>query len=160
MRRLAIEANTFGGIGGPRSMEFWHWLVVSAVFAVIEVAAPAMVCIWFAAAALVTAAVAWIAPGFSWEHQTLIFAAFAIASVAIGRVAFARVRLPPGAVPLNRRAQTYIGRTFTLDRPIVDGRGQLKVDDTVWLVEGPDLPAGTHIRVTGAENTLLRVARL
>ncbi len=30
-------------------------------------------------------------------------------------------------------------------------------DDTVWLVAGPDLPAGTRVRVTGAENTLLRV---
>jgi inner membrane protein len=141
-------------------MEFWHWLVVAAVFAVIEVAVPAMVCIWLAAAAFVTAAVAWIAPGLSWEHQALIFAAFAIASVAIGRIAFARVRLQPRAAMLNRRAQIYLGRTFTLDKPIVDGRGQLKVDDTVWLVEGPDLPAGTRIRVTGAENTLLRVARL
>jgi inner membrane protein len=141
-------------------MEYWHWLVVAAAFAVIEVAAPAMVCIWLAAAALGTAAVAWIVPGLSWEHQALIFAAFAIASVAIGRMAFARVRLPPSPAHLNRRTQTYIGRTFTLDRPIVDGRGRLKVDDTVWLVEGPDLPAGTHLRVTGAENTLLRVARL
>jgi inner membrane protein len=141
-------------------MEFWHWLVIAAVFAVIEVAAPAMVCIWLAAAASGTAAVAWIVPGLSWEHQALIFAAFAIASVAIGRIAFTRIRLPPNAAHLNRRAQTYIGRTFTLDRPIVDGRGQLKVGDTVWLVEGPDLPAGTRIRVTGTENTLLRVARL
>jgi inner membrane protein len=141
-------------------MEFWHWLVIAAAFAVVEVAAPAMVCIWLAAAALGAAAVAWVIPGLSWEHQALIFSAFAIASVAIGRIAFARIRLPPNAAHLNRRAQTYIGRTFTLDRPIVDGRGQLKVDDTVWLVEGPDLPAGMRIRVTGADNTLLRVARL
>jgi len=42
---------------------FWHWLVVAAVFAVIEVAVPAMVCIWFAVAALGTAATAWLAPG-------------------------------------------------------------------------------------------------
>ena len=26
-----------------------------------------------------------------------------------------------------------------------------------WLVAGPDLPAGTRVRVTGAENTLLRI---
>jgi len=39
-------------------MAFWHWLVVAAVFGVIEVAVPAMVCIWFAAAALGTAAIA------------------------------------------------------------------------------------------------------
>jgi inner membrane protein len=141
-------------------MEFWHWLVIAAAFAVIEVAAPAMVCIWLAAAALGTGALASIVPGLSWQHQALIFAACAIASVAIGRIAFTRVRLPPSAARLNRRAQTYIGRTFTLDRPIVDGRGRLQVDDTVWLVEGPDLPAGTRIRITGAENTLLRVGRL
>jgi len=35
-------------------MEFWHWLVLAAAFAVIEIAAPAMVCIWLAAAALGT----------------------------------------------------------------------------------------------------------
>ncbi len=141
-------------------MEFWHWLVVAALFSVIEVAAPAMVCIWLAAAALGTAAITAIAPGIGWEHQALIFAALAVASVAIGRVAFARIRSSSPSAHLNRRAETYIGRTFTLDRPIVDGRGRLKVDDTVWLVEGPDLPAGTRIRVTGADNTLLRVVQL
>ena len=53
-----------------------------------------------------------------------------------------------------------MGRTFTLERPIVDGRGRLKVDDTMWLVEGPDLPAGTRVQVTGVDNTLLRVTQL
>ncbi len=141
-------------------MEFWHWLVVAAVFAVIEVAVPAMVCIWLAAAALGTAAIAWLAPGLTWEHQALIFAALAVASIAIGRMAFARIRARSSKAPLNRRAESYVGRTFTLDRPIVDGRGRVKVDDTVWLVEGPDLPAGTRVKVTGANNTLLRVMQL
>ena len=78
---------------------FWHWLVVAAVFAVIEVAVPAMVCIWFAVAALGTAAIAWLAPDLAWEHQALIFAALAIASVAIGRIAFARIRARPSGGP-------------------------------------------------------------
>jgi hypothetical protein len=141
-------------------MVFWHWLVVAAVFGVIEVAVPAMVCIWFAAAALGTAAIAWLAPGLPWEHQALIFAALAVASVAIGRMAFARIRARSSEARLNRRAEIYVGRTFTLDRPIVDGRGRLKVDDTVWLVAGPDLPVGTRVQVTGVDNTLLRVAQL
>ena len=64
---------------------FWHWLVVAAIFAVIEVAVPVMVCIWFAAAAFGTAGIAWLAPDIAWEHQALIFAALAIAGVAIGR---------------------------------------------------------------------------
>src|SRR5437899_12066822 len=141
-------------------MEFWHWLIVAGVFAVTEVAVPAMVCIWFAAAALGAAAIAWLAPDLAWEHQALVFAALAIAGVAIGRMAFVRMRRRSGEPRLNRRAETYIGRTFTLERPIVEGRGRVKVDDTMWLVEGPDLPAGTRVQVTGADNTLLRVTQL
>ena len=141
-------------------MEFWYWLVLAAAFAVIEVAAPAMVCIWLATAALGTAVIAWLAPGVPWEHQALIFAALAIASVSVGRLAFARVRDRSSKLRLNRRAETYIGRTFTLERPIVDGRGRLKVDDTVWQVEGPDLPVGARVQVTGVESTLLRVTQL
>jgi inner membrane protein len=141
-------------------MVFWHWLVVAAGFAVVEVALPAMVCIWLAAAALGTAAIAWFVPGLGWEYQALAFAALAVASVAVGRHAFTHPRQQSSEARLNRRAETYIGRTFTLERPIVDGRGRLKVDDTMWLVEGPDLPAGTRVQVTGVDNTLLRVAQL
>jgi len=138
-------------------MAFWYWLVLAAAFAVIEIAVPAMVCIWLAAAALGTAAIAWLVPVAAWEYQALIFAALAVAAVAIGRVVFARTRVRSSELHLNRRAEIYVGRTFTLERPIVDGRGRVSVDDTVWLVEGPDLPAGARVQVTGVANTLLRV---
>ena len=138
-------------------MAFWHWLVLAAAFAVIEIAVPAMVCIWLAAAALGTAFIAWLTPDAAWEYQALIFAALAVASVVIGRLVFAGIRDQSNKVHLNRRAEIYLGRTFTLERPIVDGRGRLRVDDTVWLVEGPDLPAGARVQVTGVDNTLLRV---
>ena len=119
-----------------------------------------MVCIWFAAAALGAAAIAWLWPGLAWEHQALIFAALAVASVAFGRLAFTPARSPRKETRLNRRAESYIGRTFTLDAPIVDGRGRLKIDDTVWLAAGPDFPAGTQVRVVGADNTVLLVEPL
>jgi inner membrane protein len=133
-------------------MESWHWLVVAAAFAVIEVAAPAMVCIWLAAAALGTAAVAWIIPSLCREQQALIFAAFAIASVAIGRIAFSRVRLPPSAACLNRRAQTCIwgGHSLSTGRSSTDG-GSSKSTIRSGSSKDPHLPAGTRIRVTGAE---------
>ncbi|MBV9685969.1 MAG: NfeD family protein [Alphaproteobacteria bacterium] len=138
-------------------MPYWYWAVLGAVFAVIEVAVPAMVCIWLAAAALGVAAISWRYPGLAWEHQALIFAALAVASVALGRTAVGRTKTSESERRLNRRAETYVGRMFTLDGAIVDGRGRLRVDDTIWLVAGPDLPAGTRVRVTGTENTLLRV---
>src|SRR5437868_1835868 len=124
-----------------------------AVLGVIEVAVPAMVCIWLAAAALGVAAIAWRYPGLAWEHQALIFAVLAIASVVLGRTAFAHTRANASDQHLNRRAESYIGRMFTLDGAIVDGRGRPRVDDTTWRVAGPDLPAGTRGPVTGGDNT-------
>ena len=138
-------------------MAFWHWLILAAAFAVIEIAVPAMVCIWLAAAALGTAFIAWLTPVAAWEYQALIFAALAVASVVIGRLVFAGIRDQSNKVHFNRRAEIYLGRIFTLERPLVDGRGRLRVDDTVWLVEGPDLPAGARVQVIGVDNTLLRV---
>jgi membrane protein implicated in regulation of membrane protease activity len=35
--------------------------------------------------------------------------------------------------------------------------GQIRVDDTVWRVTGPDCPAGTRVVVAGAEGATLRV---
>jgi membrane protein implicated in regulation of membrane protease activity len=138
-------------------MSFWYWAVLGAVLGVIEIAVPAMVCIWLAAAALGVTVIAWRYPGLAWEHQSLIFAALAVASVVLGRTAFGHPGASDRGKHLNRRAESYIGRTFTLDGAIIDGRGRLRVDDTVWLVAGPDLPAGTRVRVTGSDNTLLRV---
>jgi inner membrane protein len=141
-------------------MPFWYWLILAAVLGVLEVAVPAMVCIWLAAAAVGAAAVAWLAPSLSWEHQALTFAVLAVAGVVLGRLAFVPARRPRTEGRLNRRAESYVGRTFTLDGAIVDGRGRLRIDDTVWPVAGPNLPAGTHVRVTGAETTLLVVEPL
>jgi membrane protein implicated in regulation of membrane protease activity len=44
-------------------MPFWYWAAIGAVLGVIEVAIPAMVCIWLATAALGVAALAWRYPG-------------------------------------------------------------------------------------------------
>jgi len=58
---------------------------------------------------------------------------------------------------LNRRSEQMIGRTATLTEPIRDGRGRVQLGDTLWRVSGPDLPAGTRVRVTGAADTDLEL---
>jgi hypothetical protein len=92
-------------------MAFWHWLVLAVAFAVIEIAVPAMVCIWLAAAALGAAAIAWLAPVAVWEYQALIFAALAVAGVAIGRVAFARTRVRAGSVSIGAQRSMSAGHS-------------------------------------------------
>ena len=58
---------------------------------------------------------------------------------------------------LNRRDGGYVGRVFTLDKPIVDGVGTVRIDDTVWRVTGPDMPAGKRVRVEHADGAMLHV---
>ena len=58
---------------------------------------------------------------------------------------------------LNRRGQQYIGRVFSLSAPIINGVGKVTVDDSTWKVKGPDLPAGTHIKVSGVDGVVFKV---
>jgi membrane protein implicated in regulation of membrane protease activity len=46
-----------------------------------------------------------------------------------------------------------------VEQAIQNGRGKVRVGDTQWLAEGPDLPAGTRVKVTAAKGSLLVVER-
>ncbi len=60
---------------------------------------------------------------------------------------------------LNERAIQHIGQTFALVDAIHNGRGSVHIGDTIWRVEGPDLPKGTQVKVIGANGTVLKVGR-
>jgi membrane protein implicated in regulation of membrane protease activity len=60
---------------------------------------------------------------------------------------------------LNVRGAQYIGRTVTVEEPIRSGRGKVRVGDTVWQAEGADSAAGSRVRVTSVNGTVLVVER-
>jgi membrane protein implicated in regulation of membrane protease activity len=60
---------------------------------------------------------------------------------------------------LNRRPAQLVGRVVAIEEPIVHGRGKVRIGDTLWEVEGPDVPAGTEMRVTASKGAVLRVER-
>jgi hypothetical protein len=68
-----------------------------------------------------------------------------------------KVERPTDSPLLNRRAESYVGRIFTLDNPIVDGVGRVRIDDTIWRVTGPDSAAGSRVRIVRAEGANLFV---
>jgi NfeD-like C-terminal, partner-binding len=59
---------------------------------------------------------------------------------------------------LNKRTDALVGRVFTLEKPIIDGSGTVKIDDTVWRVAGPDAPAGSRVKIVQADGASLTVA--
>ena len=58
---------------------------------------------------------------------------------------------------LLRSLGLWFGRVLPLEQGIVDGRGRIKIGDAFWVVEGPDLATGTHVRITGTDGVNLHV---
>jgi len=58
------------------------------------------------------------------------------------------------------RGEQYVNRTFTLEEPVVNGQGKIKVDDSTWKIEGADCESGTKVRVTGVDGVVLKVEHI
>jgi membrane protein implicated in regulation of membrane protease activity len=132
----------------------WNWFIAAAVLLLLEVLAPGSFMLWLGISAavvgLISFAVMW-----TWQAQLIAFALLVLASIPAWRY-FARKR-PVDRPFLNRRTEGYVGRVFTLEKPIVDGMGTIRIDDTVWRVSGPDCPAGSRVKIASADGANLLV---
>jgi membrane protein implicated in regulation of membrane protease activity len=136
----------------------WNWLIFGFILMALELAAPGVFLFWLGLAALLVGLVSFALHP-SWQTQLLMFAVFAACAVPVWRrLALGARKTNEGSAFLNRRAEALVGRVFTLERPIVDGAGTVRVDDTVWRVAGPDTPAGSRVRVVHADGANLTVA--
>ena len=137
----------------------WAWLILAALLFVLDVLAPGFYVIWFGIGAAVVGVIMFAVPLVT-EWQILAFCAASVASLLVGRALFGGRRATVSDNPLlNQRGRQLIGRTFTLATPISSGRGRITAGDGLWIVQGPDLPAGTEVRVTGSDGTVLVVEK-
>ena len=141
------------------SIQFWHWLILAAVFAGIEIMTPGFFFIWLGGAALVTGLIVLVAPVFGWDGQLVVFALLSAVSVLAWYKYGRKFRIQTDDATLNRRSESLIGRVGNLSEPIVNGRGKVKLGDSVWQAEGTDQPVGTPVRITSVRGTILLVER-
>ena len=136
----------------------WKWIILGAILLALELAAPGAFMMWLGLAALLVGVLSFAWSDLSWQWQGVAFAVFAVAYIPLWR-RFAHNVEPPEVRPyLNRRAEALVGRIFTLDKPIIDGVGSVRIDDTVWRVgSGADRPAGSHVRVIRVDGANLVV---
>lgn len=134
----------------------WNWMLLGFVLLTLEIFAPGVFLLWIGIAALIVGSASlllWDVSVWNWQVQVLVFLALALVSAYVGKK-IVRDREGMSDQPLlNRRNAQQIGRTATLSEPIKEGRGRIKLGDTVWRVSGPDLPAGTQVRVVAAGDT-------
>lgn len=138
-------------------LDFWHWFILAAILIILEMFAPGAFLLWIGIAAGVVGAVLYFVPAMTWEYQVILFSLASVGSIVAWRSYRNAHPVVTDEPTLNRRGAQYIGRVFTLDAPIVNGVGKIRVDDSTWKIEGTDCPAGTKIKVVGIENTVLRV---
>lgn len=138
-------------------VEFWHWWAFAALLLAVELLAPGMFFLWMAESALVTGAVLWVYPELGWEFQLIWFSLLSLLSIGVARKLLVRHPIGTDRPLLNQRAAQYVGRTFVLSEPIVNGSGKIRVDDSSWKIVGADAPAGCKVRVVGADGIVLRV---
>jgi hypothetical protein len=138
------------------SLGAWNWFILAAILFLIETLAPGAFMMWLGLSAILVGAISSFVD-WPWQAQLITFAVVSIALIPAWRH-FARKVEPPSESPfLNRRTEGYVGRVFTLDKPIVGGVGTIRIDDTVWRVSGPDCPAGSRVKVARADGANLMV---
>lgn len=138
------------------SIVYWHWLVLGVLLVTIEIFAPSTFFLWLGISAGLVGLVLLIIPGISWPIQVILFAVLAVVTIILGRQYIRRRPIQSDEPLLNRRAEQYVGRVFTLDKPVVNGVGKVRVDDSTWRIVGPDVGAGAQVRIIAADGVLLK----
>jgi inner membrane protein len=126
----------------------WSWVIAGLVLAGAEIVVPGVFLIWFGLAAVATGLATALIP-IPLQGQTAV--------VLVGLATRLHRRAGRHDATLNRADRGLIGREAVLPEPIRQGAGRLRFDDTLWRIEGPDLPAGARVRVIGLAGTVLRV---
>ena len=134
----------------------WSWMIAAAILFVLELVAPGIFFIWFGVAAAVTGLIVF-RYDITWQWQIIWFCGLSLASAFLAYKFLRKHPLETDQPLLNDRAAQLIGQNFDLVDPIVNGRGSIHSGDTIWRVEGPELPKGARIKVVGADGVLLKV---
>lgn len=126
----------------------WSWLILGGLLLVVEIAVPGFFFLWVALAAGVVGVLAFLVQ-WGWQVEALIFAALSVLFVLLLRPHFKDKLTSSDKPNLNQRMLNHVGQTFELKDSIINGRGRLSIDGTLWDVEGPDISAGGLVRITG-----------
>ncbi|MGF1651373.1 MAG: NfeD family protein [Hyphomicrobiaceae bacterium] len=135
----------------------WAWLIAGLVLLALETILPGVLLAWFGIAALAVG-VLLVFVDIPWALQAVVFTGIAVLNVFVAKSLNYFGGGPTDDPFLNDRMHSYIGRRVVVETAIVDGRGRVRLGDTIWTAEGPDMAAGSIAVVTSAHGTSLVVA--
>lgn len=137
--------------------DFWHWWILALGLIILETVVPGTFFLWMGISALVLGLLAYLIPAMGWETQLMLFAILSLVSIVGWRIWQRKHPDETDQPTLNRRAEQYVGRVFTLETAIENGYGKVRVGDTQWRVQGGEAPVGARVKVTETDGVVLVV---
>ena len=135
------------------------WLTLGGLLLAAEMLGSNGYRLWSGVAGVVTGLLTWVIP-FSWEWQGTLFAVLTLLAAWLwSKWLRKRMRQQrPADAQLNQRGQQLVGRRFTLDNALENGRGHVRVGDSSWpVIADEDLAAGSKVEVVAVEGITLRI---
>ena len=139
------------------SLGLWNWFILAGILGVLEMIAPGYFLIWYGLAALVVGGLA-LAMDLSWQMQLIMYAVIGM-GLLIASLRFVGSRTGKSDSPmLNKRGKSHIGKVYELIDATNNGRGSVKVGDSIWSVkleDGANLGKGEGVLITDVSGTKL-----
>lgn len=139
---------------------FWYWWVLALMLLVIEILAPGFFFLWMAVSGFITGCMVLLIPAASLNMQVMVFSVLSVASITAWKFYGKKHPIATDHPLLNKRGEQYIGRVFSLYKPIENGEGKIKVDDSIWKVHGEDCDINTRVKVTAIRGTVFDVEKV
>ena len=139
---------------------FWNWWVLALILLVVELLAPGFFFLWMAASGFVTGCLLLLIPAIGTELQILIFSVLSVVAITVWKLYGKKHPIATDHPLLNKRGDQYIGRVFSLYKPIENGEGKIKVDDSIWKVHGDDCDINTKVKVIAVRGTVFDVEKI
>jgi membrane protein implicated in regulation of membrane protease activity len=142
------------------SLNQWHWFGFAVIFIMFElIVGASFFLLWTGISAALIGVTLVLYPSLPWEFQFILFSCISFACIIFWHIHLKHIATKGGEPKLNRRSAQFVGRVVTLSEPIVNGRGKIHIEDSFWRIEGPDLPAGTLVKVIDTDGVILRVIK-
>jgi len=139
---------------------FWNWWLLALILLVVELLAPGFFFLWMAAAGFVTGCLLLLIPVLDIKLQVSIFSVLSVVAITLWKLYDKKHPIITDHPLLNKRGQQYIGRVFSLYKPIENGEGKIKVDDSIWKVHGQDCDISAKVKVIAVRGTVFDVERV
>ena len=138
---------------------YWIWFAFGLVLAGLEMLVPGVYLIWLALAALATGALTFaFDPGVPLQIVNFVFLSLIIVFTA--RRVMTDQPIASSDPLLNNRMGRLVGQTGTVAIAIEHGEGRVRHGDSEWSARGPELAAGTRVRIIGFDGGTLVVEPL